>query len=66
MLHNKCYFPVSVKFPRAGHIARHPPVTSRRKGYGADLRSVRYAGTLELLAEEAFEEDFQPMLQHIV
>ena len=33
-------------------VAGHPPITSRRQGYGTYLRPVRQAGTLKLLAKK--------------
>src|SRR5262249_17952344 len=42
-------------------VARHAPVAARRQANGADFRSVRQAGALELIAEESLDENAQPL-----
>src|SRR2546423_1052519 len=44
-------------------VRRHAPVPARRHGHGADLRPVRQARALELVAEEALEENAKPARQ---
>ena len=43
-------------------IARHAPIATRRKAYGAHLRPVGHRGTFELLVEEATQKCYQPFL----
>ena len=52
-----------LEFPGRLDVGRHPPVAAGGEGYGADLRTVRYAGALELLGEEPLEESLQPVPQ---
>ena len=55
------FFLVYVKAPSRRHrVAGHTPVSSGRKRNGTDLGTVRYAGTLELLGEEAAIEFLLP------
>lgn len=52
-------------YPAAG-VTRHAQVTPWGDGNGADLRSVREAGTLELLAEETAVEYLKPFKDYSV
>ena len=48
----------NIFFPHcSAGVGRHAPVSSRRKGNGAYLGAVRHAAALELLPEEAADED---------
>ena len=50
----------NIFFPHcSAGVGRHAPVSSRRKGNGAYLGAVRHAAALELLPEEAADEDAQ-------
>src|SRR5260370_42101275 len=41
-------------------VARHAPIAARREADGADLGAVGQARPLELVGEEALDEDLQP------
>src|SRR5260370_4218823 len=45
---------------RGLRVAGHAPVAARRQADGADFRTVRQHGTLELIVEKALDENAQP------
>lgn len=47
-------------------VAGHPPITSRRQGYGTYLRPVRQAGTLKLLGKKPSAECLKPSVDRVV